>query len=151
GESMEPFSVDRFAELLGKTLPVGTRKALELAYLLSTQVEEGRPLRFAFLLAEHVNFLPERKLQPVATGGEAIRRLCLATDPSDNCWCIRYDESTGDISVAGLADFPSFPVEPGFPELFHETVIEVDDTASVAICTSACSTTNRACVNRTSS
>src|SRR5438445_5613453 len=105
---MEPFSIDKIAERLGgEPLPIGTRKALELAYLLSLQEEEGRALRFAFLLSDRrVNFLPERKLQPHATDPEAIRRLVLATDPDENCWRIRFDESTGLICVMGIGGLP---------------------------------------------
>ena len=79
---MEALSVDRPVELLGKSLPAGTRKALELAYLLSTQVEEGRPLRFAFLLAEHVNFLPARRRSATPWLTPSLGPLVLRQDQS---------------------------------------------------------------------
>src|SRR5438876_5047120 len=117
---MEPFSLQKIEEKLGAELPAGTRRALELAYLLSTQEEEGRPLRFAFLLSDHVTFLPERKLQPPVSDPDGIRRLVLATDPGENCWRLKFDESNGSISVTGVASLPDYlPGESGLPPYFH--------------------------------
>jgi hypothetical protein len=127
---MEAFSVDRLGELLGAPLPTATRKALELAYLLSTQQEEGRPLRFGFLLSPYIQFLPERKLNPIASGGEAIRRLCLAADPRENCWRLSFDESTGAVAVTGLANYP---FDLSLPSPLEGTYIEVEGVASVSI------------------
>ena len=130
---MEVFSIDKLQEALGgEPLSPGTRKAVELAYLLSTQTLEGRPLRFAFLFADHATFSPERKLDPIVTGGEDIRRLCLATDPAENCWRIQYDEAKDDISVIGVANMPP-EVAASLPSYFDETVIEVDGTACVSV------------------
>src|SRR5882672_11296475 len=129
--TMEGFSIDKIAGLLGKTLDAGNRKALEVAYLLSLRVEEGRPLRFAFVRSR-TRYLPERKLKSPARGGEAIRRLCLATDPAENCWRIEYDGASDEILVTGLANYPSEPfLCPPFDE--SDILIEVDDVASVSI------------------
>jgi len=111
-------------------LSPAARRALEVAYLLSTQAEEGRPLRFAFLLSNpNVQHPPERRLTPIATGAEAIRRLCLAIDPRENCWRISLDESTNDISVTGIARCPVGTL----PRPYVDTIIEVDGIASVSI------------------
>src|SRR5688572_21107754 len=130
-KGMEVFSIVKLAELLEKDLSVATGKALDLAYLLSTMVEEGRSLRFAFLQSP-TNYLPERKLNNPAKGGDAIRRLCLAANPEENVWRIEYDAEQDEITVAGLANYPFEPfLLPPFGE--HEILIEVDGVGSVAI------------------
>jgi hypothetical protein len=128
---MEFFSVAKLAQLLEKELDAATRRALEVAYLLSTMVEEGRPLRFAFLQSP-TNYLPEQKLKNPVHGGDAIRRLCLAADPEENVWRIEHDAKKDEIVVTGLANYPFEPfLFPPFAE--RDILIEVDGVASVTI------------------
>jgi len=126
----DSFNIDTLSELLGRPLDEATREALRLAYVLSTQVEEGRPLRFALLLSEpNVSFPPERVLQtPVS--GDGIRRLCLASVPGKNCWRLRYDPATKSVAIIGLANY----FESFFPmDIYDETIIDIDGPGSIAI------------------
>jgi hypothetical protein len=110
----EKFSSKRLLKLLAGAeastgLPVGTTKAIDLAFGLSAQMEEGRPLRFGFLLADHSEYRPELSLGSRVVDPDAIRRLVLAADATEHVW--RVELHKGRISVSGLARYP-FDLDP---------------------------------------
>jgi hypothetical protein len=127
---MEHFSAPRMLEVLhqiaGKALdvPPGTLDALDLAYDLSLQQEEGRALQVLLAITHERQTLPaEQNLVEPVTDAEGLRRLCLATDPDRSCLHLDLDSTTTELRAVGLAGRPD--LRP-FADHFVDRIILIE-------------------------
>jgi hypothetical protein len=116
-------------------LPQGTSEALDLAYELSHEKEEGRWLKFVFVLSKSRQTLPALlKLANAVSEREGLRRLCLATDPDLSCLHIEFDKRARCPSVVGVLGRPGLEPEPfegGFAD--YLVLIEATDPGRLSL------------------